>query len=207
MTVTATGPSSEVVAEARVLLGVPGLDLVFSNGVIPTGIRPGSLVLVAGPPGSGKTRLALQLLMEMRLEPATAGSRRTLFLSCDEKVNVLRQNAPQVLPPVNGSVPTLTPASVPDIVQMPSFLWEAEFEIKAVGEAGRCGGSHRFRHHSQRHRLAVPAARLGRGTGQGTQARRAEGIEVDRRKVPRPDVRLSGSLDFIFGRLEPNPCA
>ena len=43
--------------EARIRTGVPGLDRVLGGGLV-----PGSVVLIAGPPGIGKSTLVLQLL-------------------------------------------------------------------------------------------------------------------------------------------------
>lgn len=79
-------------ATSRVFLGVPGMEKVF-----PHGVRPGSLILIAGPPGSGKTLLAMQLLMEMTLQPAPRQERKpSLFISADEDDNILRQEAKQL---------------------------------------------------------------------------------------------------------------
>lgn len=82
-----------------VSLGVPGLE-----AVLPQGIRAGSLILIVGPPGSGKTLLAMQLLMEMdwqrrqnlgakRRKPAGTG----LFLSADESRDVLERQRDMLL--------------------------------------------------------------------------------------------------------------
>jgi len=43
--------------DARIRTGVPGLDRVLGGGLV-----PGSVVLIAGPPGIGKSTLVLQLL-------------------------------------------------------------------------------------------------------------------------------------------------
>jgi DNA repair protein RadA/Sms len=48
------GPSGD---DARIPTGVPGLDRVLGGGLV-----PGSVVLIAGPPGIGKSTLILQLL-------------------------------------------------------------------------------------------------------------------------------------------------
>ena len=51
--------SANVVATTRFPLGVPGLHAVLQGG-----IPRGSLILVEGPPGSGKTTIALQFLRQ-----------------------------------------------------------------------------------------------------------------------------------------------
>src|SRR5262245_12535078 len=43
--------------EERIPTGVPGLDRVLGGGLV-----PGSVVLLAGPPGIGKSTLVLQML-------------------------------------------------------------------------------------------------------------------------------------------------
>jgi circadian clock protein KaiC len=51
--------TASVVAIPRFASGVPGLDEVLQGGV-----PRGSLILVEGPPGSGKTTIALQFLLQ-----------------------------------------------------------------------------------------------------------------------------------------------
>lgn len=51
--------SPSVVTTSRFPSGVPGLDAVLQGG-----IPRGSLILVEGPPGSGKTTIALQFLLQ-----------------------------------------------------------------------------------------------------------------------------------------------
>ena len=81
--VAATGAA---VGEVRVRLGVPGLDILF-----PDGVRPGSLIVIVGPPGAGKTLLAMQLLMEMHLAGDGAAQRapRSLFFTSDQSKGIL----------------------------------------------------------------------------------------------------------------------
>ena len=90
----ASGSRKGAVMRTRtnVRLGVPGLD-----SVLPKGIQAGSLVLIVGPPGSGKTLLAMQLLMEMdwwdsatRASPLPEAKDPALFLSADESPDLLR---------------------------------------------------------------------------------------------------------------------
>jgi len=78
-------PSADHAQTGRVTLGVPGLDSVF-----PDGIQAGSLILLVGPPGSGKSTLMMQMLLEMdwRSMQSTASRARArgkaMFLSADE---------------------------------------------------------------------------------------------------------------------------
>jgi len=48
--------STEPVSAAPIATGVPGLDAVLAGGFF-----PGSVILVAGPPGTGKTTLGNQI--------------------------------------------------------------------------------------------------------------------------------------------------
>jgi KaiC/GvpD/RAD55 family RecA-like ATPase len=77
----------EVDDQLRIMVGVPGFSTIF-----PKGIMPGSLILVLGPPGSGKTLLAMQLLMEMRWAGQPADSECTcMFFSADEGKDMLER--------------------------------------------------------------------------------------------------------------------
>ena len=53
------------------------------NRVLGGGLVPGSLVLLGGEPGIGKSTLALQVLMQM-------GERKTLYASGEESLNQLK---------------------------------------------------------------------------------------------------------------------
>ena len=63
----------------RVTSGIPGLDQIISGG-----LPKGSITLVSGPPGSGKTILCNQFLYQ-GLEEGD----RCLFLTLDKKVEGL----------------------------------------------------------------------------------------------------------------------
>ncbi len=69
----------------RVSTGVPGLDEMLSGG-----FPRGHVVLVMGPPGVGKTCLALQYLMA-----GDARGERTLYLSLEEDGEALKATARQ----------------------------------------------------------------------------------------------------------------
>lgn len=99
----------------RVLLGVPGFDDVFPNG-----LRPGSLILIAGPPGSGKTLLAMQLLMEMRLSGGQSARADAFLCSLDEDVNILKKQIRAVF--------DKNPKAL-NIQRVPSQLTQAEGRI------------------------------------------------------------------------------
>lgn len=82
------------------MLGVPGLAMV-----LPDGIRAGSVILIVGSPGSGKTLLAMQLLMEMHwlrkdklgVEQQPKAEGPAIFLSADENPHVLEDQRDRLL--------------------------------------------------------------------------------------------------------------
>lgn len=95
--------------EHRVFLGVPGLDRILDRG-----IRPGSLIVIVGPPGAGKTLLAMQLLQEMHVPGVHPRAPKSLFLTADQSEDVLREEGPKILPSKNdaqhiGELPTILP--------------------------------------------------------------------------------------------------
>ncbi|NJE61523.1 recombinase [Thermococcus sp. 21S7] len=65
----------------RVSTGVPGLDDVLSGGFL-----PGRTYLIVGPPGSGKTTLGIQFLVE-----GAKNGERGLFISLFKNPNLITQ--------------------------------------------------------------------------------------------------------------------
>ena len=73
----------EVEAKEEMRLDMQSSEL---NRVLGGGLVPGSLVLLGGEPGIGKSTLALQVLMKM-------GSRKTLYASGEESAKQLKLRA------------------------------------------------------------------------------------------------------------------
>ncbi|MBQ8100286.1 MAG: DNA repair protein RadA [Paludibacteraceae bacterium] len=74
---------NEVVAAEEMRIDMQNGEL---NRVLGGGLVPGSLVLIGGEPGIGKSTLALQVLMQM-------GERKTLYASGEESVRQLKLRA------------------------------------------------------------------------------------------------------------------
>ncbi len=66
----------------RVGTGVPGLDKMLHGGFV-----PGRPYIVSGPPGSGKTVLAMQFLLD-----GVEGGERVLFVALEEPPNEIKIN-------------------------------------------------------------------------------------------------------------------
>jgi len=66
----------------RLRTGVPGLDKMLHGGLV-----PGRPYIVSGPPGSGKTVLAMQFLLE-----GIEGGERVLFVALEEPPNEIKIN-------------------------------------------------------------------------------------------------------------------
>ncbi|MBN1514221.1 MAG: hypothetical protein JXB13_19550 [Phycisphaerae bacterium] len=86
------GKQSANQEQPYVRLGVPGLDEVF-RGV---GVRQGSVILISGPPGSGKTLLTFQLLGSMQLagHENDGDARAAMLWTADEREDRLEQQLP-----------------------------------------------------------------------------------------------------------------
>ncbi|CAO4186290.1 ATPase domain-containing protein [Methylorubrum aminovorans] len=89
------GASSELMSEARGVMGArPGSDTRISTGVpglneiLGGGLTPDRLYLLEGTPGTGKTTLALQFLLE-----GAARGERSLYVTLSETADELRAAA------------------------------------------------------------------------------------------------------------------
>jgi len=78
-------------AEERMPLPIAEFARVLGGGIV-----PGSIVLVGGDPGIGKSTLMLQLAIEM------AGTRRVLYVSGEESERQIRMRAMRLASPVGG---------------------------------------------------------------------------------------------------------
>jgi DNA repair protein RadA/Sms len=85
--------SIDAAGESRIETGIPELDRVLGGGLV-----PGSVVLLGGEPGIGKSTLALQLAAEVRSRGG-----RVLYVSGEESPEQLRLRA-QRLAAVPGDV-------------------------------------------------------------------------------------------------------
>ena len=81
-------PLSEIRAEAEPRIDMRDAEL---NRVLGGGLVPGSLVLLGGEPGIGKSTLALQVLMQQ-------GERKTFYASGEESVRQLKLRAERLSP-------------------------------------------------------------------------------------------------------------
>jgi DNA repair protein RadA/Sms len=84
-------------AEDRIKLPIEEFARVLGGGIV-----PGSIVLVGGDPGIGKSTLMLQMAMEM------AGSKRVLYVSGEESERQIKMRAVRLnknAGPANGSLP------------------------------------------------------------------------------------------------------
>lgn len=73
--------SIETSAESRISLGSSEVDRILGGGIV-----PGSLVLIGGEPGIGKSTLSLQI-------PLHCASLRTLYVTGEESVNQVKMRA------------------------------------------------------------------------------------------------------------------
>lgn len=78
-------------AEARISLGIGELDRLLGGGVV-----PGSLILIGGEPGIGKSTLSLQI-------PLVCPSLKTLYVSGEESEKQVRMRAERLS--ADGSIP------------------------------------------------------------------------------------------------------
>ncbi len=93
--------------EARVLTGIAEFDRVLGGGMI-----PGSLVLIGGDPGIGKSTLLLQVLHRL-----AAAGRKVIYVSGEESVRQLKMRAMR-LDALSSDLLVLSETDVDAIIQM-----------------------------------------------------------------------------------------
>src|SRR5262245_58255123 len=83
-------PLRDVPAEAapRVATGVAELDRVLGGGIV-----PGSVILIGGEPGIGKSTLCLQLALSIAGPHTDAEPRRVLYVTGEESLEQVRLRA------------------------------------------------------------------------------------------------------------------
>ena len=106
----------------KALLGIPGLDDILLGG-----LRRNRLFLIEGEPGSGKTTLALQFL----LEGARTGE-KGLYITLSETEEELREVALSHGWPLDRAVDIfelLPPENLLDETQQQSLLYSSDLEL------------------------------------------------------------------------------
>ena len=78
--------------EPRLLLGLPEVDRLLGGGIV-----PGSLVLIGGEPGIGKSTLSLQI-------PLASGL-KTLYVTGEESARQVKMRADRLAVPSGGGSP------------------------------------------------------------------------------------------------------
>ena len=78
--------------EPRLLLGLPEVDRLLGGGIV-----PGSLVLIGGEPGIGKSTLSLQI-------PLASGL-KTLYVTGEESARQVKMRADRLAVPSGGTSP------------------------------------------------------------------------------------------------------
>ncbi len=89
-------PDIDVGVEDRIHVPIGEFARVLGGGIV-----PGSIVLIGGDPGIGKSTLLLQMTMGM------AGSQRVLYVSGEESERQIKMRATRILSGENGGTPTL----------------------------------------------------------------------------------------------------
>ena len=97
--------------EPRLLLGMPELDRLLGGGIV-----PGSLVLIGGEPGIGKSTLSLQI-------PLVSGL-RTLYVTGEESARQVKMRADRLLPA--ETAPSDESTTIFTETRMESIIEEAE---------------------------------------------------------------------------------
>ena len=89
-------PDIDASAEDRIHVPIGEFARVLGGGIV-----PGSIVLIGGDPGIGKSTLLLQMTMGM------AGSQRVLYVSGEESERQIKMRATRILSGENGGSPIL----------------------------------------------------------------------------------------------------
>lgn len=108
----------EVTATAETRLNMHNGEF---NRVLGGGLVPGSLVLLGGEPGIGKSTLALQVLMQM-------GSKKTLYASGEESVSQLKLRAERLA----GNPENLYIVSETSLEKILSYVSEMKPEVVVI---------------------------------------------------------------------------
>ena len=88
-------------SDERIPVPIGEFSRVLGGGVV-----PGSIVLIGGDPGIGKSTLLLQMTMQM------AGANRVLYVSGEESERQIKMRAMRLLGSVDGSPPTDLPGEL-----------------------------------------------------------------------------------------------
>ena len=127
--------SVELGDEERILTGVGEFDRVLGGGII-----PGSLVLIGGDPGIGKSTLLLQILYQL-----AAAGRKVLYVSGEESIRQLKMRSLR-LGAGSPSLMVVSEVDVDAIIQMvesekPDALVIDSIQTMYTPEAGAAPGS------------------------------------------------------------------
>ncbi len=125
----------ELGGEERVLTGMDEFDRVLGGGII-----PGSLVLIGGDPGIGKSTLLLQVLHRL-----SASGRKVLYVSGEESVRQLKMRSMR-LAAVSSDLLVVSETDIDAIIQMveaekPDALVVDSIQTMFTYDAGSAPGS------------------------------------------------------------------
>jgi len=107
---------------SKAKIGVTGLDDILSGG-----LTRGNIFLLEGAPGSGKTTIALQFLLE-----GARNGEKSLYITLSETARELRNGAAShgwEIPPEVEIFELLPPESILDDDQQQSLLYSSDLEL------------------------------------------------------------------------------